>query len=144
MNLSTIVEVKRPASPDEITQWRDGYAWLGGGTWLFSEPQWATDTLIDLDQFRWPSLRASSVGLEIAATGRIVELYRFEGPAEWTAAPLFRLCCDSLLGSFKIWNAVSRSRPRRSQNALPFASRVTHPSRALVRPGDWHAGPRKA
>ena len=101
----TIVEVKRPASPDEITQWRDGYAWLGGGTWLFSEPQWATDTLIDLDQFRWPSLQASSVGLEIAATGRIVELYRFDGPAEWTAAPLFRLCCDSLLGSFKIWNA---------------------------------------
>jgi CO/xanthine dehydrogenase FAD-binding subunit len=107
MNLNTIVEVKRPASPDEITQWRDGYAWLGGGTWLFSEPQWATDTLIDLDQFGWPSLQASSVGLEIAATGRIVELYRFEGPAEWTAAPLFRLCCDSLLGSFKIWNAAT-------------------------------------
>ena len=101
MNLNTIVEVKRPASPDEITQWRDGYAWLGGGTWLFSEPQWDTDTLIDLDQFRWPSLHASSVGLEIAATGRIVELYRFDGPAEWTAAPLFRLCCDSLLGSFR-------------------------------------------
>jgi len=39
MNLNTIVEVKRPASPDEITQWRDGYAWLGGGTWLFSAPQ---------------------------------------------------------------------------------------------------------
>src|SRR5580704_2440753 len=107
MNLNTIVEVKRPASPDEITQWRDGYAWLGGGTWLFSEPQWDTDTLIDLDQFRWPSLHASSVGLEIAATGRIVELYRFDGPAEWTAAPLFRLCCDSLLGSFKIWNAAT-------------------------------------
>ena len=58
-------------------------------------------------QFRWPSLQASSVGLEIAATGRIVELYRFDGPAEWTAAPLFRLCCNSLLGSFKIWNAAT-------------------------------------
>jgi CO/xanthine dehydrogenase FAD-binding subunit len=107
MNLNTIVEVKRPASADEISEWRDSYAWLGGGTWLFSEPQWATDTLIDLDALKWPSLQASAGGLEIAATCRIVELHRLEAPPEWTAAPLFRLCCDSLLGSFKIWNAAS-------------------------------------
>ena len=81
MNLNTITEVKRPASPDQITQWRDGYAWLAGGTWLFSEPQPATDTLIDLDQLRWPALQASADGLEIAATCRIAELYRFAGPA---------------------------------------------------------------
>jgi CO/xanthine dehydrogenase FAD-binding subunit len=107
MNLNTIVEVKRPASADEIRVWCDGYAWLGGGTWLFSEPQWATDTLIDLDQLRWPALQGSSAGLEIAATCRIVELYRFDPPPKWTVAPLFRLCCDSLLGSFKIWNGAT-------------------------------------
>ena len=28
MNLNTITEVKRPMSADQITQWRDGYAWL--------------------------------------------------------------------------------------------------------------------
>ena len=39
MNLNTITEVKRPTAADQITQWRDGYAWLAGGTWLFSEPQ---------------------------------------------------------------------------------------------------------
>jgi hypothetical protein len=59
MNLNTVVEVRRPASADEITQWRDGYAWLAGGTWLFSEPQWTTDTLIDLGRLRWPALEAS-------------------------------------------------------------------------------------
>jgi CO/xanthine dehydrogenase FAD-binding subunit len=107
MNLNTVVEVKHPASADEIAQWRDGYAWLAGGTWLFSEPQWATDTLIDLDQLRWPALKASSAGLEIAASCRIAELYRFDGPAEWTAAPLIRQCCDSFLASFKIWNAAT-------------------------------------
>jgi CO/xanthine dehydrogenase FAD-binding subunit len=107
MNLDTVVEVKRPASEDEITQWRDGYAWLAGGTWLFSEPQWATDTLIDLDQLRWPALKASSAGLEIAASCRIAELYRFDGPVEWTATPLIRQCCDSFLASFKIWNAAT-------------------------------------
>ena len=45
MNLSTITGIKRPSSADEITRWHPGYAWLAGGTWLFSEPQWATDTL---------------------------------------------------------------------------------------------------
>ena len=39
MDLHTITEVKRPASPDEIQQWPQGHAWLAGGTWLFSEPQ---------------------------------------------------------------------------------------------------------
>jgi CO/xanthine dehydrogenase FAD-binding subunit len=107
MNLNTVVEVRHPASADEITQWRDGYAWLAGGTWLFSEPQWATDTLIDLDQLRWPALKASPDGLEIAATCRIAELYQFAAPPEWLAAPLLRACCDSLLASFKIWNAAT-------------------------------------
>ena len=107
MNLNTIAEVKRPASADEITQWRDGYAWLAGGTWLFSEPQVATDTLIDLDQFNWPALQSSRAGLDIAATCRIVELYRFAGPAEWRASPLVRECCNAFLASFKIWNAAT-------------------------------------
>jgi CO/xanthine dehydrogenase FAD-binding subunit len=107
MNLNTVVKVKRPASADEITQWRDSYAWLAGGTWLFSEPQWKTDTLIDLDQLRWPALNASPAGLEIAATCRIAELYHFAAPPDWIAAPLLRECCDSLLASFKIWNAAT-------------------------------------
>jgi CO/xanthine dehydrogenase FAD-binding subunit len=107
MNLNTVVKVKRPASADEITQWRDSYAWLAGGTWLFSEPQWKTDTLIDLDQLRWPALNASPGGLEIAATCRIAELYHFAAPPDWIAAPLLRECCDSLLASFKIWNAAT-------------------------------------
>jgi CO/xanthine dehydrogenase FAD-binding subunit len=107
MNLSTITEVKRPASADHVTQWRPGYAWLAGGTWLFSEPQVSTDTLIDLDQLRWPALEVSEEGLDIAATCRIADLYRFTGPAEWCAVPLFRECCNAFLASFKIWNAAT-------------------------------------
>jgi CO/xanthine dehydrogenase FAD-binding subunit len=105
MDLNTIAEVKRPASADQITQWREGYAWLAGGTWLFSEPQFSTDTLIDLEQLQWPALQASSAGLEIAATCRIADLHRFTGPAQWRAVPLFRECCNAFLASFKIWNA---------------------------------------
>ena len=107
MDLNTIVEVRRPSSADEIGRWHDGYAWLAGGTWLFSEPQVQTDTLIDLGSLGWPALRATETGLDIAGTCTIRELERYEGPPDWTAAPLLRECCRSLLASFKIWNAAT-------------------------------------
>jgi CO/xanthine dehydrogenase FAD-binding subunit len=107
MNLNTIEEVRRPTSLDGIGAWQDGHAWLAGGTWLFSEPQVATRTLIDLDGLGWKPLTAKADGLEIAATCRIVDLHAFEGPAEWRAVPLFRSCIDAFLMSFKIWNAAT-------------------------------------
>src|ERR1700722_5751643 len=102
MNLTTIAEVKRPASVDDVDGWRDGYAWLAGGTWLFSEPQVAVNTLIDLPSLGWAPLTVTQAGLEIAATCRIVELHEFKGPTEWRAAPLFAQCIDAFLMSFKI------------------------------------------
>jgi CO/xanthine dehydrogenase FAD-binding subunit len=107
MNLNTITEVKRPSSADQITHWRDSYAWLAGGTWLFSEPQFAKNTLIDLDSLNWPALQEQADGIEIAATCKIAELYHFEASAEWRAWPLVHDCCNSFLASFKIWNAAS-------------------------------------
>ena len=107
MNLNTITEVKRPASRDELPEWREGYAWLAGGTWLFSTPQIATQTLVDLETLRWPPLSPSVNGLEIAATCTIVELERFAAPSAWIAAPLVKLCCHALLMSFKIYNAAT-------------------------------------
>jgi CO/xanthine dehydrogenase FAD-binding subunit len=107
MNLNTVTEVKRPQSAEEIIDWPEGYAWLAGGTWLFSTPQVDTHTLIDLQSMRWPALQVSADGLEIAATCTLAELARFEAPVSWEAAPLFKLCCDSLLASFKVWNAAT-------------------------------------
>ncbi|HEV2261916.1 MAG TPA: FAD binding domain-containing protein [Candidatus Rubrimentiphilum sp.] len=107
MNLNTITDLKRPKSADEIGQWREGYAWLAGGTWLFSEPQIHTDTLIDLHTLGWPALRSGDDGLEIAATCRIAELYAFDPPKKWAAGPLIGECCRSFLSSFKIWNEAT-------------------------------------
>jgi len=107
MNLNTVTVLSQPRSADEIAEWKEGYCWLAGGTWLFSEPQPATDTLIDLGDLGWPALEASPSGLEIGATCHIAELYRFNAPKEWIAAPLFRECCNALLASFKIWNAAT-------------------------------------
>jgi CO/xanthine dehydrogenase FAD-binding subunit len=109
MDLHTIERVRRPARADEITSWEAGYAWLAGGTWLFSEPQVELHTLIDLESLNWPSLEPSEQGLEIASTCKVVELDQFAPRAawDWAAAPLFRLCCRSFLASFKIWNEAT-------------------------------------
>jgi CO/xanthine dehydrogenase FAD-binding subunit len=107
MDLNTITEVMRPANADTVKKWQTGYAWLAGGTWLFSEPQVATHTLIDLESFKWPSLSTLPEGLEIAATCKVVELDRFTAPSDWQAAPLFPECCRAFLASFKIWNEAT-------------------------------------
>ncbi|MGV1013676.1 MAG: FAD binding domain-containing protein, partial [Methyloceanibacter sp.] len=107
MNLNTIKAVKHPHDAGEVVEWHDGYAWLAGGTWLFSAPQITTDTLIDLRSLHWPSLEVSDEGLDIAATCTVAELYRFQPPAEWIVAPLFHVCCRAFLASFKIWNAAT-------------------------------------
>jgi CO/xanthine dehydrogenase FAD-binding subunit len=107
MDLHTITGVKRPTSPDELAGWPQGHAWLGGGTWLFSEPQPTLNTLVDLAGFGWPALTVTEAGLEIAATCRIIELDRFSPPASWPAGPLMRECCRSLLASFKVMNTAT-------------------------------------
>jgi CO/xanthine dehydrogenase FAD-binding subunit len=109
MDLHTVTRVRRPGRDDEIASWEAGFAWLAGGTWLFSEPQVDVHTLIDLESLGWPSLQPSADGLEIAATCKVVELDRFtdRAPRDWAAAPLFRHCCRSFLASFKIWNEAT-------------------------------------
>ena len=107
MDLNTITQVIRLAVPNDIRGWPAGHAWLGGGTWLFSEPQPGLDTLVDLEAFRWPSLTVLDSGLEIAATCRIIELDSYKPPAEWIAGPLLRECCRSLLASFKVMDTAT-------------------------------------
>jgi CO/xanthine dehydrogenase FAD-binding subunit len=109
MDLNTVNHVRRPAQAEEIAAWEPGFAWLAGGTWLFSEPQPDVHTLVDLASLQWPSLRASEDGLLIASTCTVAELDQFveKAPPDWTAAPLFRLCCRSFLASFKIWNEAT-------------------------------------
>ncbi|MDP9799743.1 CO/xanthine dehydrogenase FAD-binding subunit [Catenuloplanes nepalensis] len=115
MDLNTISEVVTARdAPDltardapDLSMWRLGDAWLGGGTWLFSEPQPHLRRLIDLPSLGWPALTVTDEGLEIAATCTLAELHAFAAPAGWPAAQLFARACRALLGSFKIWNAAT-------------------------------------
>jgi CO/xanthine dehydrogenase FAD-binding subunit len=107
MDLNTITEIARPLRRDEVPAWRAGDAWLGGGSWLFSEPQPRLKRLIDLSALGWQPLRVSADGLEIAATYTIAQLDALAPPVEWIAAPLVNQCCRAFLASFKIWNMAT-------------------------------------
>jgi CO/xanthine dehydrogenase FAD-binding subunit len=107
MDLNTITEVARPKRREDVPAWRAGDAWLGGGTWLFSEPQDRLTRLIDVAALGWEPLRVSGAGLEIAATCTIAQLNAFSAPVEWIAAPLIDKCCRAFLASFKVWNTAT-------------------------------------
>ncbi|MEV0113594.1 FAD binding domain-containing protein [Streptomyces sp. NPDC050844] len=105
MDLNTVLDV-RDARRHE--PWRPGDAWLGGGTYLFSEPQPHLRRLVDLSRMGWEPLRTLPDGsLEIAATCTIAQLSRFGRTLDAAAAPLFEQCCRAFLASFKIWNMAT-------------------------------------
>jgi xanthine dehydrogenase FAD-binding subunit len=80
---------------------------LGGGTWLFSEPQLDITGLVDLTTVGWPALEWTAAGLRIGATCTIAELSKIAYRPEFTAHPLFFQCATALLASFKIWNVAT-------------------------------------
>jgi len=99
MDLITVRETRVAATRDEIVL-APGEAPLGGGTWLFSEPQPGLTGLVDLTGLDWPGLTETRDGLSIAATCTVAELSRH-------GHPLFWQCANSLLASFKIWNVAT-------------------------------------
>jgi CO/xanthine dehydrogenase FAD-binding subunit len=107
MDLNRVKEFYQPTSLAALPKWQEGFAWLAGGTWLFSEPQPSVRALVDLDTLAWPALQVLPEGLVIASTCKIAELEAFRAPCEWKAASLIPDCCRALLASFKIWNTAS-------------------------------------
>lgn len=102
MDLHTVGALHRPTDRAELdATLGPGTAVLGGGTWLFSEPQPHLDALVDLTGLGWPALTTEADGaLTVAATCTLAELAA-AGP------PLFRTCCRALAGSFKIWHTAT-------------------------------------
>ncbi|TVL90527.1 FAD binding domain-containing protein [Streptomyces sp. SAJ15] len=107
MDLNTITEVVRRPSAQPGAEWREGDAWLAGGTWLFSVEQPDLRRLIDLTALRWDPLVPSDTGLEIAATCTIRDLYAFAPRDDWVAGTLLATSCEAFLSSFKVWNSAT-------------------------------------
>ncbi|MCK7625147.1 FAD binding domain-containing protein [Streptomyces sp. RS10V-4] len=105
MDLNTVLEVR---DARQRVPWQTGDAYLGGGTYLFSEPQPHLRRLVDLGRMGWePVTRLPDGSLEIAATCTIAQLSRFAADHSAPAAPLFEQCCRAFLASFKIWNMAT-------------------------------------
>ncbi|TQJ33904.1 FAD binding domain-containing protein [Arthrobacter sp. SLBN-122] len=111
MDMNTIEAVVPTTDPAE---WRDGDAWLAGGTVLFSYGSYAfgpqpLKRLLDLGAAGWTPITVTDDGIEFAATCTIAQLYSLPGLPDvsgrgWPALDLVRACCDSFVASFKVWN----------------------------------------
>ncbi|MEE2570342.1 FAD binding domain-containing protein [Pseudarthrobacter sp. J64] len=115
MDMNTIEAVVRTTDPADF---RDGDAWLAGGTVLFSYGSYAFGAeplrrLLDLGDAGWPAVTVTDSGIELGATCTIAELYAVPdsvrgtagSPAlAWPGLDLIRPCCDSFVASFKVWN----------------------------------------
>lgn len=107
MDLNTITEVVRRPAGHPGVDWREGDAWLAGGTWLYSMEQPGLRRLIDLTALPWEPLVPTEDGLEISATCTVRDLYAFDWPLRRPAGILFRESCEAFLSSFKVWNAAT-------------------------------------
>ena len=156
------VESLAPAGPATPGQWRDGDAWLAGGTWLFSVDQPQLRRLHDLRGFGWEPLRVLDDGLEIAATCTLAQLRAFAPPVSWPGAALLRCGPELLLASWKIWHEATVGgnlclalpaaslvgvtaaldgvcavwRPDGTAFELPVEAFVTGPSETVLEPGE--------
>ncbi len=159
VDLNTVTEF----APATEATWRDGDAWLGGGTFLFSQPQPGVTRLLDLAAFDWSPVTEDADGVAIAATCTFAELARWR-PSHAAFAPFAALaarCCHALLGSFKVHNVATVGgnlclslpagpvtalastmdgvvllRGRGESRGMPAADFVTGDGRNALRPGE--------
>lgn len=111
MDMNSVGAVVPTTDPAE---WRDGDAWLAGGTVLFSYGSYAFGPqpllrLLDLGAAGWTPVTVSADGIDLAATCTVAELYKLPVSSQvagrsWRGLDLVRPCCDSFVASFKVWN----------------------------------------
>lgn len=101
MDLVGVRSVRTARTRDDL-RLGPGEVPLGGGTWLFSEPQPGVSGLVDLTTTGWPPLSVTDTGLSIAATCTLAELAAMPPQHGWYAQGQFGQAVDALLGSWKI------------------------------------------
>ncbi len=102
MDLNHVETYLRPTSLEAVQDWQQGWAWLAGGTWLFSEPQPAIDTLVDLEPLNWSEIEFGKDFLEIGATCTFSQLLSYPWLPEWKATSAFKEAVSALAASFKV------------------------------------------
>ena len=106
MDLHNVETYLTPQTLAEISNWKSGWSWLAGGTWLFTEPQPQITTLVDLQNFSWSEIEINSEGLTIGATCIMSQLLNYSFPENWTSVKALKSAVNEL-ASFKIQNVAT-------------------------------------
>jgi len=109
MDLAGVRSVRVPRSRDEL-RLGPGALPVGGGSWVYSEPQPGVEELVDLTGLGWePVERDAEGGLVIAATCSVATLAGIAPDPRWGAgvSGLFRQAAEALLASWKVWGAAT-------------------------------------
>ncbi|WP_341528086.1 FAD binding domain-containing protein [Nostoc sp. UHCC 0302] len=107
MDLPNIETYLRLDDIQTLTNWSADYAWLAGGTWLFSEPQTHLKTLIDIQTLGWSEIEVNEDYLIIGATCPLVKLLEYPWLPEWTAAEGLKSAVTALAASLKVINVAT-------------------------------------
>lgn len=106
MDLHTVQTYLRPESLEELPDWQADWAWLAGGTWVFTEPQPQITTLVDLEGLGWATLEVTELGLTIGATCVMNQLLHQPFPSAWTSVKVLQSAVHEL-ASFKVQNVAT-------------------------------------
>lgn len=106
MDLHRVQTYLRPTQLEDVGAWGNGWAWLAGGTWLFTEPQPQVNTLVDMQRLGWGELSASAEGLTIGAACTMSQLLDFDYPPQWHGFKALQSAVHEL-ASFKIQNMAT-------------------------------------
>ncbi len=102
MDLHNIETYLRPTDLEVVQNWNQGWAWLAGGTWLFSEPQPHLNTLVDLEPLGWTEIEFDGEQLAIGATCTFSQLLNYPWSEEWKAIAALKSAISALAASFKV------------------------------------------
>lgn len=102
MDLHSIENYLRPPNLEAVQDWEQGWAWLAGGTWLFSESQPQLNTLVDLELFGWSEIEFDGEQLAIGAGCTLAQLVNYPWAAEWKAVAALKSAIAALAASFKV------------------------------------------
>lgn len=106
MDLHNIQTYLRPQHLETVVNWSQGWSWLAGGTWVFSQSQPDLKVLVDLEKFDWSEVEITTEGLTIGATCVMSKLRQWNFPEHWTGVKA--LCCAvDELASFKVTNMAT-------------------------------------
>lgn len=102
MDLHSVETYLRPTCLGDAQNWGQGWAWLAGGTWLFSEPQLHLSTLVDLEPLGWSEIELSDQCLVIGATCTFAQIMNYSWSSEWRAIAVVKSAISALAASFKV------------------------------------------